>query len=1592
MDSLNALTPLYSPAEARVTPIAELCPDLPDPRTKAVRGVVTITWPYNSVKGTFAFNLAEPDFRLRRNKGQVRIDFTGRAAKATGGCGLGSNDEVLLSLEGAAWEAAEANKRQSLPGADLGWRLVFSEKLSLKILRAETGDTVVVTVDEQTPSERETVPNPTSTQPFTVTKSPSSPTPLSPIHITSPFREIRARKLDDGELTSPAFIKRARMSYGSLFEGDFDILEDDGGVKGMGRKRTRFGRDSSAWRYTSQSPSPEPAATSPGSVEGHVSSPARVEMADEGCQTMELDRPSPQHIETPSEALTAVMLPKQVPIDDAPANTPVESAIAQSAQAQPLDSWSSASIVQNEVTLTSSEVLHSNVDVPLPLSGQQLSSAGYNFAGGSWNADIAPSSFEPQQQEPFSPLHVEESFSSSGFGNMTSATQPDDSDGLSKSQTGDGENTEPIDNGIIRPTESSHPAVNYPPPDVTEDTHSHPIHDEALTDYPASYLDDSHTSRRGQMVGEQTPEYPATVRLGSSSWATVNHNSQATAMPPTDRLGSRDGDTPEQALIIDESESDDESAPEPVAVEDTVNSGRAYALGLYEDAEAEDEVDAQYSDDDEPEYDADEMGGDYDTRNYEQPGDDEDDSHDEDLRPHPLEPEFPEFDDGESWDEEDQDELLDEEEEGDYEMDGELAEPAPQPVVRSIPTVIDLISSSEDESEDEDEGEGDDTMTDIQRSGTHIVSRTSSSHQESVAEVDLAQERLSDEEAEINSEVAVSEADISSETRRESNEYMSSCEEEEEEEDEEDEIYDENEVQEYEQEDIPMSEPSRNEGGHEAKPETEFGRLHELEGDAPLDDTEDHHNDITSRQTSPRDELHESIRFERRMDILEGKDSATIPLSAADGLEMLSRVLDDESNANSTRVFSETVEEEIVLENISEKQSLAKSSEEGDVQVHDPSNQQEKNLSEEVLEELFAQGSGDDQVDLIALSKIDNEHRSPVINDSESTAAAPTSPPLTQSFQSRTEVDADSTFEETTVSVEAQVSTTQLPTPQETQITDIVLNNATSTQMDIGESFETITIIEKQDFEATEDSISAEPVYEVLQQEISMDMDQDDVKQHGDIASVIQDQGQTPLGELSAAASPAHSFQTQIDDGELASPGSVEQTMDDDHVPYNLSSGHDQSTSFTSHMEVDEELQASILENSQVEEKPLGHHAHDDEHEKTMQDDEHDETIEKDAHEDTLAETSSGVHIGSRQTRQAEVASSPLHEQFVVEILTIQEDEHDEVIQDDTNEDTLAEATSGVHVRSEQTRQAEVASSPSHEQLVVEIPSSTLREGTPGKQATEISAQLIQNFIENESSPTENSDTSPHDDPSVRLARVVNASKRATKSRDTSTELHRPHTRALDARRSPTPETENSSVQLARASFVSQPPKHDEDSYSMTAAKLQLVRHLRDELPDCTSLKVLRQHLTKSLDVIAVAMMQPPEPRRAKGGPRAYMMSFTITDHSIGPYAVAEVLISRPHKDTLPVVKYGDIVLLRNFTVVSLANKGFGLKTNDGSSWAVFDHEGEPAQINGPPVEYGEKEIAYVSYLREWFGLLGDSAKAKLERANQKIINAGKAK
>jgi len=198
-----------------------------------------------------------------------------------------------------------------------------------------------------------------------------------------------------------------------------------------------------------------------------------------------------------------------------------------------------------------------------------------------------------------------------------------------------------------------------------------------------------------------------------------------------------------------------------------------------------------------------------------------------------------------------------------------------------------------------------------------------------------------------------------------------------------------------------------------------------------------------------------------------------------------------------------------------------------------------------------------------------------------------------------------------------------------------------------------------------------------------------------------------------------------------------------------------------------------------------------------------------------------------------------------------------------------------------------------------------------------------------------------------------------------------------------TPQGYDASIELALAAGDS-PLKtaHDLRRAPTADVKLRLSRSLRTDLTQFTQLKVLRYHLGKKLDVLALATTSPPEPQRAKNGPRHYSIVFNITDPSIAPSGIAEVQIFRPYKDALPTINIGDGILLRNFHVISV-KKGFALRStqDEGSSWAVFK-DSEAPEVRGPPVEYGEAEKNHITALQEWYGSLDSVSLAKLNRAN----------
>ncbi|KAI1761290.1 hypothetical protein GGR53DRAFT_506073 [Hypoxylon sp. FL1150] len=1477
----NVSDPLQHLCAATNTPIADLTPDLVDGPPCAVRGVVTITWPYSTVKGTFAFILAEPDYRLRRHRGQVRINLTGPSAKAAGESGLSSGDAVLLSLDGSAWEPEENKRRQSLPGAGIDWQLNFSEKLLLQVTLDDNKETRLVTIDHPLPAEPQRSIEAPSTEmvdvEYFLPENLGALTPPSKTHLS---------KFKDGEYASPAFIKRARTSYGSLFEDGYDIFEDDGGVKGGGRKRTKFGRESGAWKYSSQSPSSSPEPVVP---QDRSSSPIRPEMADEGCQTMELDfsMPLPDQItEKPSDAEYILKSSTEEVIHQ-------HGMVDHGVQGDFHSEWPTAAPALIPSFDPNGSFAGSTPAIPTIQSGLEFGTPTGHQQG--WDSrpmdlpavDYSPMIEPPLQPRGFSNTYEDGRLAEAGvMGSGSHNRSPGEPNHLAVEDIGQPSCDHLLadEHGYTMPTAPRDTV--YPPLDGDDEERTSLTPQVSQLNYPSSYLDDHQPfpaadNERNSFGGH----IPAAADAGSVSWATINNKPRASSMAYPDRPVSTEGESLDNAVVIDESDSDDDPPP-PTAAEDTVVHGHADDLDMYDEAEVEDEVDAQFSDEDEPEYDPDEMGGDYDTRIYEGPDDDEDDSHDEDLRSHDLEPEF---NDGQSWEEGDE---LDEDAENpdyesEYEMDDDELQEPPQPAVQST-QVIDLISSSEDEEDEEDEKEDEDDLTEPPQPPSRTALDDTPRQSPMVAPQPQDTEQAGQSEGEDQSDEESGDA------------Y---------------EVFEEDEPVEYElhmEDEVASSDGSRSEspisGEEEANVLLEKGQEEAIVIYQEADAFEPRRNVniVTDREGLVQASTAEIIAtYDENGDTVLRGGKVDAPQSAAEGLEILSQAVENESNANKRVVSPEKAQDDIPMTTTSLEADIPST-----ISMHAPEEEMEEHRSQE-----------EETVDMISTLPSVSSDPQPMdvdmdVDDVKQAATfTPSSPPLTHSFVSPPGNEGkveEIVMQETTI-IESQTPVDQLQTPQNTQST----GDATSSNSVVPASFESdVSVSVAIHDEVAEQSVDlVEPVEPVLAAENIVGQ----VEELSAEPPAVERQ-QTPSNNVEevtqamrVVASPALSFQTQIDADDATQTSSIELSPEvkmrvEAEVEIRLNVEVDASSasvSFMTQMEVDEELQASIIEYS---------HDFDDGQDSKMTDIDEANSVEDD-------ESEAG---------------------------TDQDEDKDEGEEEPT--------------------------------LVSRGPSPELGNLAQEQPETARAAS--------EAAPVDTLEHDPEEDPSVRLARAANASRRDAKQQDPSYKKAPVQRNSLPAREIPTPEVEDSSVQLARAA-LNKASQAEEDGSSMTAAKLMLVRHLRDELPDCTSLKVLRQYQQRKLDVIAVAMMQPPEPQRAKGGPREYMMSFTITDHSIGPHGVVEVQLYRPHKDTLPVVKPGDVVLLRNFTVISLPKKGFGLRTNDESSWAVFDREDQPAQIKGPPVEYGDGETAYVAHMRAWFHLLDDRARERLERANRKMVDAG---
>ena len=115
------------PSSASI-PIAQISPALDRLEEQSIRAVVTLVWPYSSATKTLSLLLSEPDVRLRRANGQVKVIFYDIVAEMVAKSKVGIGDEVALSLNGSRLVNNETT------GNYVGWDIHFDDRVLLEVL------------------------------------------------------------------------------------------------------------------------------------------------------------------------------------------------------------------------------------------------------------------------------------------------------------------------------------------------------------------------------------------------------------------------------------------------------------------------------------------------------------------------------------------------------------------------------------------------------------------------------------------------------------------------------------------------------------------------------------------------------------------------------------------------------------------------------------------------------------------------------------------------------------------------------------------------------------------------------------------------------------------------------------------------------------------------------------------------------------------------------------------------------------------------------------------------------------------------------------------------------------------------------------------------------------------------------------------------------------------------------------------------------------------------------------------------------------------------------------------------------------------
>lgn len=1379
-------------------------------------------------------------------------------------------------------------------------------------------------------------------------------------------------------------MKRSRASYAPLFEFDLDEeLEADGGRRGKGRKRPRYSVQNGRWRYREESSSPEPEvpedSPSPPATDGDVvmpDAPPKTQTADGACQTVELELPPPpKSVEnTPTRALGGA-LPSSPPLSG---RLPAQYTGAQASMSSP----QAAGPSQQRPPPTAERPIASLFEPPPSTSGFSESNANSQAGFGipqsvshstqSHRGTESPHHGDhaaPDQPHFGQPTSSQPTFGLSGFGQNIFGQPSSFGAGFGQPSnvaggfgTMGGPSAESVRFGFGEQPQSTFgmPYVSSRTPFSHHEAHYQP---EAYPDpqqSPASASPPSHRSSEHSMQHSQsnpsmreTHTIASEPQIGSSraplwaagsqpsgAWHALSHvhNPEDLLSDSSAPVGTPPGVIPPG--VEDGTRNQDEMREQGILSQPVFEQGvPREALPHGRESSADDDEDSMDSDE-RADYDEDEKGDDYDMRNYDRISDDDDDDDLDDERRGPL-PDGDLLEEDEEFDEDDEE--YDEEE--NYEDDEPvnqnayqrpILQRAPLPQAPKEPIIIDLLSDSDD---DEEPAPPSKSQLGRQQTDGNAKSEPetfSSGNPAAGSLVASLQHRQT---------AAESEQEPHGSSEGEDNKL------------------------EGEEEDSLVDE--------EGSSEAEHDEANEDDGEMDLDKPTQADASDDVERTSELEVPYRSIASEPQA---EGPSSSTVQSrkqsQSGDGSNIKEAAAKVDSTVERTQ---DQRASGLVLDK--EDDELSEDKHEA---VERVAHLQPESLD---LAAAFPAQSGD-VVASFETQVIDST--APHI-----TSSSPGRGPISEPLHTRP-IDSNASFQTQTGHV-AGSSPSQVLEPH----TSLDLSSSPH-QQELDSAAAEDTLMDDGQSDGTDDERTSESGEDASGQGMNEERAERRSDQKPEASNEGRDGVDTTDLEVTSnvrnETSESKSFEGFSDEQEEAPPSPPESQHREGPV--------------TRSMDISMTTVSSHVETQVTDEKGAAFRTQDTEI-VLMQPDVAGDDAEMSTTDNTVATTADQAVSG---TGELESDSESVKNGRAAS--------HDEAPLDQDEDLAMSEAISEplgneiVAVSSPlQRTDSEEAGESRMTGFVGEEAATALSDEEDFHDASELlqveESPSVAHFDDRASFVTANSQASESreaedaESPSVRkskrssriralregsniqFAKSSRASKRGSRippDQSPSPRTTRSQTMSFQQAASPTYEQED---MFARAGLRS-PSRRKVSATSANKAKNDLIKRLGAEMPECAPLRDLKSYNMNTLDVAAVVASNNTTPQRTKA--RQYVSSFAISDPSTAPQGAIEVSLFRAHKDYLPVVKPGDSILLRRFTVTSLPGRGFGLRTEDESSWAVFNADGEDAapQVRGPPVELSDKEQSYLVDLRAWYAALDEATKEKLAGAVGELVQKGK--